>query len=348
MGGACLCGRRTEKPSVQWPRRFAVLFATDSGETETGMEVGKSVAAARPAVAGFASFTSGCPRFCGAAAHMGFINEATALLVGFDCMLRSGELYNRTVGNISFFQNKAVLCLGQSNAGKRSGANEMVVVESALAICWLQKACHQSHKTQKLLWRGERFFRRLFHELCSLFELTVYSLRRGGATWNFLHHGSMEKTLLRGRWASTSTARIYLQDATAIVSHLQLTAVQRSQLRSAGRFLETGRLKPEKGKLKGESSLRMKASFSVPGEGQVTGEPKVAALAMKAVHNRSASPLVKILVQKHQNKSLLAWHSKRRDSSTCISLGHFWHLEPPCTLSAKPGLLLRNLKTKST
>ena len=181
--------------------------------------------------------------FAGAAAHMGFIDEAAALLIGFDCVLRSGELYNLTIGDISFFQNKAVLCLGLSKTGKRTGANEMVVVESSLAICWLRKACLRGHKARKLLWRGDRFFRKLFYELCSLFEirglLTVYSLRRGGATWNFLHHGSMEKTLLRGRWASTSTARIYLQDATATVSHLQLSAVQRSQLRSASVFLET-------------------------------------------------------------------------------------------------------------
>ena len=31
---------------------------------------------------------------------------------------------------------------------------------------------------------------------------------RGGATWDFLEHQSMERTLLRGRWASTSSARM--------------------------------------------------------------------------------------------------------------------------------------------
>ena len=181
--------------------------------------------------------------FAGAAAHMGFVAEAAAFLVGFDCMLRSGELYNLKIEDITFLRNKAVLCLGQSKSGKRTGANEMVVVESSLAITWLKKACRNSTKTSKLLWRGERFFRKLFHELVQFFAvdglLTVYSLRRGGATWNFLCHGSMEKTLLRGRWSSTSTARLYLQDATATVSHLQLSAAQRSQLNSASSFLQT-------------------------------------------------------------------------------------------------------------
>ena len=179
--------------------------------------------------------------FAGAAVYMGFVAEAAALLIGFDCMLRSGELYNLKIGDITFLQNKAVLCLGQSKSGKRSGTSEMVVVESALAMTWLKKACRQAKKGEKLLFRGDRFFRKLFYELVQFFEvqglLTVYSLRRGGATWNFLHHGSMEKTLLRGRWSSTSTARIYLQDATATVSHLQLTQAQRSQLLTASNNL---------------------------------------------------------------------------------------------------------------
>ena len=181
--------------------------------------------------------------FAGAAVRMGYAAEAAAFLVGFDCMLRSGELYGLKRKDITFFENKAVLCLGQSKSGKRSGTNDMVIVESQLAAQWLQTASAQLRKSDKLLWRGERFFRKLFNELILFFDIqglfTIYSLRRGGATWNFLHHGSMEKTLLRGRWSSTSTARIYLQEAAATVSHLQLTLHQRSALRTAGEYLQT-------------------------------------------------------------------------------------------------------------
>ena len=180
--------------------------------------------------------------FAGACVQMSFIPEAAALLVGFDCMLRSGELYNLRQKDITFLRDKAVLCLGRSKAGKRTGANEMVVVESQLAVRWLREACTMIHPGDRLLFRGERFFRKLFYALLEFFQVqgfvTVYSLRRGGATWNFLFHGSMEKTLLRGRWSSTSTARIYLQDSAATVSHLQLSADQRMMAHVAASALK--------------------------------------------------------------------------------------------------------------
>ena len=179
--------------------------------------------------------------FAGAAVRMGFVAEAAALLIGFDCMLRSGELYALRLQDITFLQNRAVVCLGRSKTGKRTGANEMVVVESSLALRWLRNACSHGCGQDKLLKRGDRFFRKFFAELLQLFQIkglmTVYSLRRGGATWNFLHHGSMEKTLLRGRWSSTSSARIYLQDSAATVTHLQLTRDQRSFAQTTSRFL---------------------------------------------------------------------------------------------------------------
>ena len=128
-------------------------------------------------------------------------------------------------------RERAVLNLHQSKAGKRTGHSEMVIVESRMAFKWLKRACLNRHKDALLIERGAGFFRKLFHSLLSFFNteglLNVYSLRRGGATWDFLHHQSMERTLLRGRWASTSTARIYLQDAAATVNHLSLTPDQR-------------------------------------------------------------------------------------------------------------------------
>ena len=67
-----------------------------------------------------------------------------------------------------------------------------------------------------------------------------YSLRRGGATAFFMHTGSMEKTLLRGRWQSSATARLYLQDALAAVVDLQLGGAQVAFLRYLARLLGEG------------------------------------------------------------------------------------------------------------
>ena len=67
----------------------------------------------------------------------------------------------------------------------------------------------------------------------------MYSFRRGGATWHFLTEQNIEQTLLRGRWALTSTARIYLQDAAATLSHLQISDEQRTYMRYLASHLST-------------------------------------------------------------------------------------------------------------
>ena len=47
-----------------------------------------------------------------------------------------------------------------------------------------------------------------------------YSLRRGGVTTDFLHHGQLDRTMVRGRWASAKTARLYIDDAGGALSFL--------------------------------------------------------------------------------------------------------------------------------
>jgi hypothetical protein len=149
----------------------------------------------------------------GAAWHLGFEAEASGLLVGFDAMLRSGELYQLKIKHIRFYGQRAVLSLGYTKTGKRTNTAEMVVGECQLAVRSLRLACAGRARHEYFLARGARVFRSLFQALVELFGLegllTVYSLWRGGASWDFLQHQSMERTLLRGRWQSTSSARIY-------------------------------------------------------------------------------------------------------------------------------------------
>ena len=42
------------------------------------------------------------------------------------------------------------------------------------------------------------------------FNFRPYSLRRGGATFWFAKHGSLDRLLLQGRWQAPKTARIYI------------------------------------------------------------------------------------------------------------------------------------------
>eukprot|EP00438_Fugacium_kawagutii_P008892 Skav234759 [mRNA] locus=scaffold2327:79052:85672:+ [translate_table: standard] len=164
-----------------------------------------------------------------------------ALLVGFDCLLRPGEIYDLKVGDITWASKRATLTLRSTKTGIRKGAEEMVFCESRLATKWLKKACAGKSPHQLIVGCSRKHFRSLSFNLLQHFAITgnfsLYSLRRGGATWHFLGERSMEATLLRGRWQSTSTARIYLADAAATLVHLQLSSGQVNDLTTCAKFL---------------------------------------------------------------------------------------------------------------
>ena len=49
-----------------------------------------------------------------------------------------------------------------------------------------------------------------------------YSLRRGGATHWFQHHGSFDKLLVQGRWAAAKTAKIYVNEGLALLAEISI------------------------------------------------------------------------------------------------------------------------------
>ena len=170
----------------------------------------------------------------GLISRIGFISAAACLLIGFDCFLRSSEIYNLERRDITFYKDKAVLKLRDTKTGKRTGNSEMVVCQSPFATSLLKLACQDLELQDKVLRIKPKKFRELLVGGAAVFgfseRINTYSLRRGGATWSFLQHGSMELVLLRGRWQSTATARIYLQDAVASLSDLQLSDEVRDRL----------------------------------------------------------------------------------------------------------------------
>ena len=84
----------------------------------------------------------------------------------------------------------------------------------------LVACCRGLDPGDRLLRSPALGFRRIFTAGIETLGLTrfgfrPYSLRRGGATHEMRMRGSMEHVLERGRWSSTNSARIYLQDAVA-------------------------------------------------------------------------------------------------------------------------------------
>lgn len=53
-------------------------------------------------------------------------------------------------------------------------------------------------------------------------QLRPYSLRRGGATFQFRQHGSLDRLLLHGRWLAAKTARMYINEGLALLTSLHV------------------------------------------------------------------------------------------------------------------------------
>jgi len=183
----------------------------------------------------------GLAGFC---ARLHLQGMAAILLAGFDCFFRTGELFSLTVGAVEFIGDGEILRLDSTKGLQRAltvnTLSEVVVVESKLAIKWLKKACKGKSSDALLLGIPAATCRKLFSLIEALGlkgKLSFYSLRRGGASWYFLQTNNMDKTAIRGRWAHTATARVYVQSCLAEKQRLQLTPEQRQCLAKMAKFL---------------------------------------------------------------------------------------------------------------
>ena len=153
---------------------------------------------------------------------------ALSLLIGFYCMLRTGEvlgLYNRHI-LCAPRDAQALTSLGLTKGGKRQGASESVIlgVEPVLKVLKQWKTIAQP--STPLVASGPKW-RALFVEcLIALrldqYQFRPYSLRRGGATFWFSRHHSLDRILLQGRWQTQKSARIYLNEGLAVLATMTI------------------------------------------------------------------------------------------------------------------------------
>ena len=107
----------------------------------------------------------------GLAAAIKLPEVAAGLLVCFDGILRSGEFYQLRVSDVTFYSERAALRLGLTRGGKRTGREEMVIINSRWAVHWLSYACAGKRGSQLVLDKGSPFFRKWFKILLSEFRL---------------------------------------------------------------------------------------------------------------------------------------------------------------------------------
>ena len=113
---------------------------------------------------------------------------------------------------------------GITKGGKRQGAAESVTanVQDLIRrlLQWKQSSIVPL-ATSASAWRSE-FSATLKAFNLEQFEFRRYSLRRGGATFWFSKHGSLDRLLLQGRWHAPRTARIYINEGLAILAELKV------------------------------------------------------------------------------------------------------------------------------
>lgn len=149
---------------------------------------------------------------------------AIGVLVAFDCLLRVGELcglrkddvVDARSGRLGGEAKGVALRL----ANTKTGPNKFVIVEDPQVARLLLQVCAQVKASGPVFPFTTGDFRKHFKAACAELGLSnqyvPHSLRHGGATRLDLRGVGVEDIMKRGRWASTKSARHYIQSGKAL------------------------------------------------------------------------------------------------------------------------------------
>jgi integrase len=137
---------------------------------------------------------------------------ALVVLVCFLGLLRVGEALSLTCADLILIDGKAILILKVTKRGRQ----QKCVIEDKVAVRLLRLfAARRALRDGSLFDLTYGQFSRRLGRACAVLGLgalafTTHSLRRGGASTMLLEGASVETICLVGRWASTSSARLYI------------------------------------------------------------------------------------------------------------------------------------------
>ena len=158
----------------------------------------------------------------------GHYSFGVSLLLGFYCMLRTGEILGLKSSHMFCGKQdkQIVVSLGFTKGGKRQGAAESVVLGYEPVVMLIRQWKSLAQPVSSFV-KSSAQWRKLFNECLSAlhleeYQFRPYSLRRGGATYWFSQHQSLDRLLIQGRWASQKTARIYVNEGLAMLANMQL------------------------------------------------------------------------------------------------------------------------------
>lgn len=171
----------------------------------------------------------------GLALSQGQATFALLLAVGFNALLRTGELVGLTHRHLVIHDRGHGMSVILPGSKTSQGNPQVVLVQDRQLVSFAQSILEPRRKD--LLWPpGPRQFRVQFAKMLTKLgfapdDYSPYSLRRGGATWFFQSSLSMDATVARGRWSCSKTAKQYIDEGTSQLAQVFFTPLQRSRIR---------------------------------------------------------------------------------------------------------------------
>lgn len=158
------------------------------------------------------------------------------ILLGFTVFARTGELFQAKAGDFILDKNlkRGVWSLPLTKSGQRAGTKESLTLEDGWLLTAIHRYCRHLHPGDCLRQCSPQLMRVRFKQLLKEAKLpdgfAFYSLRRGGATHAFRRTNNLSWVCMVGRWSHEKTARIYLTDALAQLTEINLSESTRRRL----------------------------------------------------------------------------------------------------------------------
>ena len=171
------------------------------------------------------------------------ITTAFVIALAFHCYLRTGEVLALQFRDLQISRATGVVTIRAGKSGLRHNINEAVAIYDPLVLQLgdlVRYLPHHHCQSSKVWPYSAAAFRKAFNQCVIHFQLSAlgfkpYSLRRGGATHDYILKGVMDPIILRGRWRSLGVARLYIEDGLAQYPTLLLPSQSQAYLHASAR-----------------------------------------------------------------------------------------------------------------